>query len=153
MWITVSASVTVLTYGFLFQGTIRTTIRKSPQFFLNLTLRKISAGAMRWLRILALILPWMQVLAALTALALSLVAGLADLSPGGRIGILVVIGIEIFLVVVSAAMSAWVRAREPRTSKVTLGHAPWQVPPVPPGLPFEGRDQAPLGGTPPIPDR
>ena len=40
-----SASVTILTYGFLFQGTLITIIRKSPQFFLNINLRRMSAGA------------------------------------------------------------------------------------------------------------
>lgn len=60
MWVTVSAGVTIVTYGFLFLGTIITTIQKTPQFFLSLNSRRVSAGAMQWSRILALeVLPSM----------------------------------------------------------------------------------------------
>ena len=102
MWIAVSASVTILTYGFLFQGTIRTTIGKSPQFFLNLNLRRMSAGAIRWSRILAFeVFPWILVFAFLAGTGVGLwKLYTSDLPKGAKagitIGISVVTNVAIF---------------------------------------------------------
>ena len=124
MWITVSASVTILTYSFLFQSTIRTTIRKSPQFFLNLNLRRMSAGAMRWSRILAFkILPDLFIFGVVVAVIVGIIVGMVELnvlnvSAAAKAGI--VTGMIVIIVLfVSAFMFACVskgkrrRASEP----------------------------------------
>ena len=88
-----SASVTILTYGFLFQGTIRATIRKSPQFFLNINLRRMSAGAMRSSRILVFeVLPWMLAVVMVFGTSAGMGVGLwklytSNLSIGAKAGI------------------------------------------------------------------
>ena len=99
MWVAVSASVTILTYGFLFQSTIRTTIGKSPQFFLNLNLRRMSAGAIRWSRILASeVLPLMLMVVVIFGATAGMGVGLwklytSNLSKGAKAGITVGIAI------------------------------------------------------------
>lgn len=108
LWVTVSAVVMIATYGFLFLGIITTTIQKTPRFFQSLNLRGVSAGvsagAMRWNRILVEVLRWFlfEVLPLLVfyislfAVILGLCAGLgiglwklytSKLSAGTKVGI------------------------------------------------------------------
>jgi hypothetical protein len=89
----VSAGVTIVAYGFLFHGAITTAIQNTPQFFLSLNSRRMSAASMRWSRIFILeILP--------PAIGVILVGGVgaglgvslwklytSNLSKGGKIGI------------------------------------------------------------------
>ena len=104
-----SASVTILTYGFLFQGTLITIIRKSPQFFLNINLRRMSAGAIRWSRILALdVLPkglfWMITMAIIPGTWAGMGVGLwklytSNLSKSEKAGISITIFGVIFVLI------------------------------------------------------
>jgi hypothetical protein len=93
MWVTVSAGVTIVAYGFLFLGTIITAIRKTPRFFLSLNSRRVSAGAMRWSRILVLeVLPWMALVVFIFGCWAGMGVGFwkfytSKLSKGAKVGI------------------------------------------------------------------